>query len=230
MTSRRDFLVGGLCAAAAGTAWARTPRQRTSLLAGRELEALLPKQFADWHEVPSDALVVPQSEDSLASKLYSQSLGRIYQATDGKAVMMLIAYGDTQSDQLQLHRPEVCYPAFGFNIVNSAAASIALSPEVTVPGRTLSAESPARTEHISYWTRVGEYLPQSGRDQAIAKLKIALEGQIPDGVLVRISSLEPEAAAGYALNERFAAAMLSAFDPAGRPALIGSERAKALSV
>lgn len=230
MTSRRDFLIGALCAGAAGTAWARTPRQRTSLLNGRKLEALLPKQFADWHEVPSDALVVPQSENSLASKLYSQSLGRIYQAEDGKAVMMLIAYGDTQSDQLQLHRPEVCYPAFGFNIVNSAESQIILSPKVTVPARTLTATSPSRTEHVSYWTRVGEYLPQSGRDQAIDKVKIALAGEIPDGVLVRISSLETEATAGYALNQRFAAAMLSAFDPAGRPALIGSERAKSLSV
>ncbi len=226
MTSRREFLIGAGCVAAAGSAYAMTPRERMSLLGTQKLEGLLPATFGGWTEVPSDALVVPQSEDSLAAKLYSQSLGRIYQGADGKGVMMLIAYGDTQSDSLQLHRPEVCYPAFGFEIISSASVLIQAGHGVGIPGRTLTAKSPIRTEHISYWTRIGEYLPQNGSDQRVAKLRCAYQGLIPDGVLVRISSIEADPAESFALNEQFAADMLQAFAVAGRPALIGTSFAR----
>ncbi len=230
MTSRRDFLVGAACATAAGVAWARTPRNRMSLLGKRQLETLLPERFGDWHHVPSDAIVTPESDDSLAAKLYSQSVGRLYQMPSGEGVMMLIAYGDTQSDQLQLHRPEVCYPAFGFNVVGSSPASIKIGHGVIVPGRNLIASSPERTERISYWTRIGESLPQSGSEQRIAKLKIALAGTVPDGVLVRISNVEPDDATAFALNERFAADLLAAMSPTSRPVLIGTELSKAILV
>jgi EpsI family protein len=226
MNSRREFLFGAGCLAAAGSAYAVTPRERMSLLGKQILEKILPASFAGWNEVPSDALVVPQSEDSLAAKLYTQSLGRIYQRADGKGVMMLIAYGDTQSDSLQLHRPEVCYPAFGFEILHSASVPINAGHGVAIPGRVLTAKSPVRTEHISYWTRIGEFLPQDGNDQRVAKLKCAFQGLIPDGVLVRISSVEAEPANGFALNEQFAADMLQACVAPGRPALIGTAFAK----
>ncbi len=229
MTSRRDFLIGAGCVAAAGTAWSRTPRNRVNLLGNHKLDALIPDQLGNWKHVPSDAIVTPQSEDSLASKLYSQSVGRLYEDTDGNAVMMLIAYGDTQSDQLQLHRPEICYPAFGFNVVRSAPASLSIQPGVVIPGRTLTAESTMRTERIAYWTRIGEFLPQSGTEQRTVKFENALSGIIPDGVLVRISNLAPDDAAGLALNERFAAALLRGIVPIGRPALIGTRLSRVIA-
>ncbi len=230
MTSRRDFLVGAGCLIAAGTAWARTPRDRMSLLGKATLDKLIPDQLGAWHHVPSDAIVTPQSEDSLAAKLYGQTVGRLYEDGEGNGVMMLIAYGDTQSDQLQLHRPEVCYPAFGFNVVQTATAFLEIKPGVAIPGRRLKAESTARTEQIAYWTRIGEFLPQSGTDQRKAKLQNALEGTIPDGVLVRLSNVVPDDDDAFALNQRFAVALLQGMVPAGRPALIGSRLARSLSV
>lgn len=229
MTTRRDFLIGGASLAAAGTAWARTPRKRMSLLGKGQLEKLLPLQFGEWRYLPSDALVVPQSDDSLAAKLYSQTIARYYVDAAGEGVMMLIAYGDTQSDQLQLHRPEVCYPAFGFNVVRTVPASIAIAPGLSIPARSLTAESPMRTEQISYWTRVGEYLPQDGTEQRMAKLRNAWDGVLPDGVLVRLSNVSNDPAAAFALNQRFAGAMVKAVAPALRPALIGSALAGRLA-
>ena len=71
---------------------------------------------------PSPTLRRPTASDSLAAKLYGETVGRIYtQASTGAEIMMLLAHGDTQSNDLQLHRPEVCYPAFGFAISNSTA-------------------------------------------------------------------------------------------------------------
>ena len=61
------------------------------------------------------APVAPETPDSLAARLYGETVGRIYrQQSTGDQVIMLMAHGDVESNELQLHRPEVCYPAFGF--------------------------------------------------------------------------------------------------------------------
>jgi EpsI family protein len=139
--------------------------------------------------------------------------------------MLLIAYGKTQSDTLQLHLPELCYPAFGFTIAESQPARFDLGHGVVVPGRNLVATSPGREERISYWTRIGEYLPTSNTEQRKMKFRIALSGVIPDGVLVRISNMRGDDAEGFGLNERFAADLLNAVAPVVRPALITTEKA-----
>lgn len=225
MIDRRDLLIGGACLATAGTAAAMRPREQMSLLKGAKLETAVPKRFAGWEWRESNAIVVPEDEDSLASRLYSETVARLYARGDDEFVMMLIAYGDTQNDLLQLHRPETCYPAFGFNVTDSRPAQFDLGSGVTIPGRTLVASSPTRTEHISYWTRIGEALPVDGREQRTAKLRSQLAGIIPDGVLVRLSTSLATPAASYAVNERFAADLMRATAPNVRAALINSANA-----
>lgn len=229
MISRRDMLVGGLLLGAAGGAYAWTPREKMSLLGSRDLERLIPKAFGQWSELPAQALVVPEEEDSLASQLYRQRVGRIYANPDGDAVMLLIAYGGTQSDSLQLHRPEVCYPAFGFNLRGITDVSIPLVAGAAIPGRQLVAASPIRTEQILYWTRIGEFLPVSGAEQRWARLRTQMGGAIPDGMLVRLSSLGTDPARGYALNRRLAADLMAAIGPDARRALVGTDLAKRLA-
>lgn len=226
MINRRDLMIGGACLAAAASAEAMRPRDRRSLLRGSKLETIIPKRFGGWRERPAEGLVTPQSEDALAAKLYTQSVGRFYEREDGALVMMLIAYGDTQSDSLQLHRPEVCYPAFGFTITENQVASYPLGPGLAIPGRNLTATSPGRDEHISYWTRIGEYLPTSNGEQRTAKLRQAFAGIIPDGVLVRLSSVGTEPAKAFDLNAVFAADLVRAVAPAARPALVTSRIAE----
>jgi len=225
---RRDLLLGALCATAGGAAIAAKPRHHLKLIAsGVDLDKVIPRQFGAWHDTDSTGLVVPQTEDSLAAKIYTQTVGRIY--TDGDdAVMMLIAYGGTQNDTLQLHRPEACYPAFGFTLTASHAASIPLPNMASVPGRALTATTAARTEQILYWTRIGEFLPNDGKGQRWAKLRSQLEGVIPDGVLVRLSNTVDDPAQALALNQRFARAMIEATPPRFRAGLIGTENARRL--
>jgi EpsI family protein len=151
MTSRREFLIGGACAITAGAAYAATPRERMSLLGKAKLEDLVPRAFGAWSELPSNSVVVPQSDDSLAARLYAQTVTRVFvNYSDNTSVMALFAYGDTQSDQLQLHRPEVCYPAFGFEVVESKAVDIGLGGGTVIPARRLTARSSLRTEHVAY--------------------------------------------------------------------------------
>lgn len=229
MINRRDLIVGGTCLAAAAGAEAMRPKTRISLMPGDvKLADAVPKAFGAWSEAEGGGIVTPQTENSLAAKLYNQELGRIYSRPDGAAVMLLIAYGNTQSDTLQLHRPEVCYPAFGFAVTENRPTEFAVG-SVRLPGRNLVAQQSGREERISYWSRIGEYLPVDNTQQREMRFRTALAGIIPDGVLVRVSNTLPGDANPFALNAAFVSDFLAAVSPAIRPALITSERARALS-
>ena len=229
IVTRRHAIMGLACLGAAGAALALKPRRRVSLANGRRLDVAIPRRFAGWSERPTDALITPEDADSLATRLYSQIVGRLYVDGNGTMVMMLVAYGDTQNDLLQLHRPEVCYPSFGFSIARSEKAMIPLAPGADIPARSLTATSAQRVEQILYWTRIGEHMPTDGREQRIAKLEDQFSGIIPDGVLVRISMISDDAAEGLAVNRRFARDLLHAISPEDRAIFVGTGAAAALA-
>lgn len=228
MIGRREALIGLGCVAAAGGAAAMTPRRHGSLLGGAPLDAIVPKAFAGWSELPAEGILTPPGDDSLAAKLYNQTVARAYADADGNRVALLIAYGNTQSDQLQLHRPEVCYPAFGYNVSGLERTMLALPHAEALPAKRLRAETAERGESLTYWTRIGEEFPTDAREQRVVKWRAAWAGLIPDGVLVRLSNaLEGEDA--FALNARFAAALAAALDPRHAAALIGTRRAQEIA-
>jgi EpsI family protein len=221
MVTRRDVLMGGGMLVAAGTAAALTPRDRLNLLHPQKLDDIVPKHIGSWVDTPTNGVVLPKEKGSLSDQLYSQTLSRLYTSPDHIPVMVVIAYGDLQSDLLQLHRPEVCYAAVGFQISSSARTDIDLGPGILLPARELTATSESRIEPILYWTRIGDYLPTSGPEQRIAKLRLAMNGLVADGVLVRLSTVgepTPEAVEGL---HKFARAMVESIAPKSRPALVG---------
>ncbi len=226
---RREFIVGGLCLATAAGAYAATPRERMSLIGSMKLENVIPKTFAGWKVYESGQIVTPQSDQSLAGKLYSQNVGRVYVRDGGEFVMMMLAYGSTQSDTLQLHRPEACYPAFGFNLARNEETRFPITPSLALPGRDLIATTSDRVEYVSYWTRIGHELPTSGSAQRSAKLRSQLSGVIPDGVLARFSTLNDDAARAFEINKRFVRDLLGAVRPEVQRALIGETLATKLA-
>lgn len=230
MIARRNLLIGGACVAAGGAAHALKPRKRLVLLPQGKMADLLPLAVGDWSAVNADGLVQPQSEGDLAATLYSEMVGRIYQqSSTGAAVMMLVAYGDTQSDMLQLHRPESCYPAVGFNLVSTQPATLKLARGAEVPVRRVIAEAQGRRENIVYWTRIGEALPDSARAQREARLRTAMRGYTPDGVLLRFSVVGLDSEAAFATIDEFIADLLDSVPPAKRKALIGTKLADAMA-
>jgi len=218
---RRGFLIGAGCLAAAAGATTMRPRERMSLMGKLKLEDAIPQQFAGWSKYDTNQIVTPEGENSLAKQLYSQSVGRLYVRGQDEFAMMLIAYGDTQSDTLQLHRPEVCYPAFGMEIIKNDLATIPVARGVDVPGRDLTAINAERQEFITYWTRIGQSLPTNGSEQREAKLASEFSGVIPDGVLVRFSTVAEDPKQAFATNRRFIGDLMAAVSPAVRRVLVG---------
>lgn len=229
MIARRDLLIGGACVAAAGAAYALTPRKRLVLLKDGKIAEAIPLNFGDWSAENSDGLVQPKTEGELAATLYSEMVGRIYhQASTGAAVMMLVAYGDTQSDLLQLHRPESCYPAVGFNIVSSVPGKLALHGGAEVPVRRVVASAQGRQENIVYWARMGEYLPASSGEQRKVRLQTAMDGYVPDGALIRFSIVGDDSEAAFRTLDAFIPDLLASVPVNKRPALVGTRLAKTM--
>ena len=225
MMRRRDLLIAALGLGAAGAAEALRPRRKLVLLKGGTIADSLPTKFGAWTAEGSDSLVSPDQAGRLAKTLYSEIVQRIYHDDDVGAVMVLAAYGDTQSDLLQLHRPESCYPAIGFRIESSVPASIKLAGGPLLPVRRVVATAEDRRENIVYWTRVGEALPLSGKAQREVRLQNALQGFVGDGILMRCSMVG-DSAESFAVLDNFVPTLLAAVPRDRRPALIGTNIAK----
>jgi EpsI family protein len=230
MTDRRDFLIGGGCAVALGLAEYLRPRRIVELLGQTRLDTAVPRVVGKWSAEMGGDFVVPQREGSLADRLYSEQVMRNYRLdANTPPIMLVIAYGRSQSDDLQLHRPESCYPAVGFSIAERHLIDLPLRPGAALPSVAMTAVAEERVEDIVYWTRVGEYLPQTAGQQRRDRLKTSLDGYIGDGVLVRASMIRPGPLPEHAQVERFLTAMVSAMQPAVRPAFIGTALARQLA-
>ncbi|WP_164852732.1 exosortase-associated protein EpsI, V-type [Novosphingobium umbonatum] len=230
---RRDFLIAGACAAALGGAQALKPRRMVNLLDGPELDPVIPRKFGRWTTDFDTEIVAPKVPGSLEDKLYSEIVSHTFRDTAGKlpSVMLLIAYGRSQSDLLQLHRPESCYPAVGFSISNRKLIDMSLPKGQNLPAVEMTATAGDRVEDIVYWSRLGEFFPQTAGQQRRDRLKAAMQGYVGDGALVRASTLR-----GADNNTPYFPALQSFFGDlvqgmpnAQRKVLIGTDRAKALA-
>jgi EpsI family protein len=230
MIGRRDLLLGGMCLAAAGAGAALKPRREVRLLKSGTLAEAVPTTFGDWTSQDMGDPYAVNGEGTLSAKLYNELVVRQYvNAKANTGVLMLLAYGGKQSDELQLHRPEVCYPAFGFDVARNEPVELPIGSSVTVPARRLAAQAQGRKESIIYWSRMGELLPQDGGQQRAARLKIAMEGVIPDGLLSRFSMAGDVPQKDWNTITEFVAELIGAIPPAKRNVLIGTERATTLA-
>ncbi|MFA5988457.1 MAG: exosortase-associated protein EpsI, V-type [Sphingomonas sp.] len=232
MMDRRNLLLGAGCVAALGVSeWLKPRRALRLLRRGQKLADIIPARLGHWSIGEGGDIVVPQTPGSLSSQLYSTTLARLYQrgGENPADVMLLIAYGEAQSDLLQLHRPETCYPAIGFAITRRTLIDFPVARGVHVPAVALTAEARGRVENILYFTRLGEALPQTAREQRADRLRAAFAGYIGDGALVRASVIgQPGPTSDEALAD-FMRSMVLGMTPGNRQALIGAQRAAALA-
>lgn len=189
--SRRGFLVGAACLSAVGAAEAMRPRHRLAdELPLLNLQTDIPSSFGEWSE---DASVMPVLPDPTVqaslNRLYAEVLARGYRRADGTLVMLTVAYGSDQgSEATAVHRPEFCYSAQGFKVRNAGISHLVL------PGRSLAvqrlvAEQGERVEPILYWVTLASEATLPGWRRKWHQLRYGLRGEIPDGMLVRTSTV-----------------------------------------
>jgi EpsI family protein len=219
--SRRDLLVGGACLAVAGGTFARMPREHLASIPKGRLEALAPDHIGDWHYETASGIVLPPP-DELARLLYDQQVTRAYVSEKHPAVMLVMAYGSSQGGMLQVHRPEICYPASGFRLSATETDTLPIGAGRGIPVRAFTATADTRVEQVMYWTRIANAFPTSWTSQRIAIMESNLLGAVPDGLLVRLSTVGEDVAAGRKALAEFARAMLATIGPVGRRQLLGT--------
>jgi EpsI family protein len=122
---------------------------------------------------------------------------------------------------LQVHLPEVCYVAQGFDMLKVGEGALA-TRFGRVPVKRLVARQDSRNEPITYWITVGDKAIRSSFEQKLQRLAYGLSGKIPDGMLVRVSTIQTNEQLAYQLQDRFVGQMLDALDPGGRVRLLGA--------
>ena len=220
--SLKFLLVGLAMVMTAGLAVAMKPTTRVGdSKAPVDLERMIPRQFGEWREDASTAVrIVNPEQRVLLTKIYGQTLSRTYTSDSGARIMLSIAYGGEQSDAMQVHRPEICYPAQGFVLWQTTAGELP-TPYGVLPVRRLITTLGNRREPITYWITVGDKAVKTGLPQKLAQLAYGVTGKIPDGMLVRVSSIDSDDARAYGIQEAFIKSMLGAMSEKHRARIAG---------
>lgn len=215
-----------LMGSAALLAWKLTPTQRMATLHGDfKLEQVVPLQFGEWRldNTAVGGVVNPQQE-ALLKQLYSQTLSRTYVNPRGQRIMLSIAYGNDQRDAMQLHYPEICYPAQGFQLRSNKPVSLQLANTIIPARRLETVLGNQRYEPVTYWTVIGETAVRGGVEKKLAEMRYGFRDLIPDGLLFRVSSIDRDSGEAFALQDQFAAQMLAAVQPEVLPRLAGGNK------
>ena len=214
-------LVIMMLAFAGAHAWKPT-RHLSDMRPAVDLETMFPKSFDGWvvdTRVPVQ-LVSPDVA-AVLNRTYNQTLSRTYVNRSGERIMLSVAYGGDQSDGTRAHRPEVCYPAQGFQILSSEMRELDAPPSPSRV-RQLVAKLGGRVEPITYWVVVGDRIALSGTEQKIEQLTYSVKGVIPDGMLVRVSSIDRDSARAFKVQDSFIASLAKALRGGDLPQVMGS--------
>lgn len=188
-----------------------------------KLNQVVPGAFAEWvldtSMVPVTA--APDVSEMLAG-LYDDLLERTYVNKQGYRVMLSIAYGsDQRGEKNQVHRPEYCYSAQGFLLTSSAAGSVPFA-NFQLPVQRLTARMQSRNEPITYWLTINNEAVLPGWSRKITQLKYGFSGVVPDGLLIRVSSIDSDSAAAYKIQEQFIQELLQALNDVEKARFFGS--------
>ena len=215
--------------AAAAAAWVMTPT--AARVARPTLAQLVPAQFGAWKAVSSSGLKVVDPSVGPAGGLatdtpYSDVLMRAYADDRGNVVLLALAYGAQQHQEVKIHRPEVCYVAQGFEVVSRSVATFPLAQGTQVRGSRLLVRAPDRIEAVSYWIRIGGTYSNSAWATRYYLFKEGLKGRVVDGILVRASqvvdSTEAASPNRFGVQERFLAELVQSLPPRWRTVLVES--------
>jgi len=145
----------------------------------------------------------------------------IYFGSNNERVMVSLSYAPNQFDsRFTAHRPEYCYKAQGFSTGKSQDSALTLAnQELAV--RSLKASKGPRQETITYWMTLSGETVLPGLSRMAAQLSHAVQGEVPDGYLVRVSTIHNDQEHAFRINQRFLEAWTNSLDSSWRAQLVG---------
>jgi EpsI family protein len=194
------------------------------------LAASVPSSFGDWKEVSSITEQVDparSADEPSMDRPYDDVLMRTYGNSRGDIVLLTLAYGRNQRQEVKIHRPDVCYTAQGFQLVNRSVVSFPVTGLAGRPveGMRMLVSAPGRMEAVSYWIRIGDVFTDNAWAIRYHIFQQGIAGRAVDGMLVRASQIVPGAGTAsperYRLQERFLADLVRALPKPARRQLVG---------
>lgn len=211
---RKAIVVLAGMGAAAALAKVGVPTKKIADQWETDLEKMFPAKFGDWQVDRSIPVILPAPDvQAKLDVIYNQVLARTYvNLHTGDRVMLSVAYGGDQSDGMSAHLPEVCYPAQGFQLRDQRAAVVALLGR-QIPVTQLRTKLGGRNEPVTYWLTLGETVAATRTQRKLRQMEYGLRGIIPDGMLVRVSSIDADAPHAFAVQDAFLRALAPAVPP-----------------
>jgi len=81
-----------------------------------------------------------------------------------------------------------------------------------------------RVEPVTYWFTMGERVVLGRFERLRVQVASGLAGRIPDGMLVRVSSISNDPGDAFAAQQDFATAIFAHVNPAQAPRFVGASR------
>lgn len=215
----RSVILGLCMAAAAAVGYLMIPRQMMQAQLPH-IEGLVPQKFGPWENVSSPMIQVdlsvsaPDGEKNIETP-YDETVMRTYvNKKTGEAVMLALAYGHRQRQEIKIHRPELCYTSQGSAVSDlrplEANERIGVVPE---GAKTMLGRSSDRLESVLYWIRIGDVISRGALQTRGYIFKQGLRGTVPDGILVRSSQAiasPNQAQASLRIQQQFLNDMIAA--------------------
>lgn len=188
------------------------------------LEKSVPKEFGEWSALSGEqSLVVDPTQQAVINRLYSETLTRTYVNKAGDVVMLSIAYGKNQQDGYDVHKPDICYPAQGFQVSQKKYQKLTLDEAgTTLTVSTLLAIKGERIEPLLYWTTLGTKNYVSHWQKKVIEFNYSLDNKIPDGMIVRVSSLDSNKSLALKKQSKFIHDLFKSIDGKERSRFFGT--------
>jgi EpsI family protein len=183
-----------LCASLVGTyvlAAAVTPKVFATGI-DVQLEQSLPARFGVWQQVANPVAQVSVSTNATDPNMnqpYDQLVMRGYRNDVGQTIFLAVAWGESQRQEIKIHRPELCYPAQGYRVsslTDTRFEGVGKS-DAPVTGKRMTVHYGGTTDAVVYWIRIGSVFSDSAWETRGHIVREGLKGRIPDGILVRAS-------------------------------------------
>jgi EpsI family protein len=158
-----------------------------------QLNDVVPVAFGDWRLLPNPLLQASVSTNGATStdQPYDDLVSRSYVNGRGEVVMLALAYGKNQRQEIKVHRPELCYPAQGYKVLALSEARFqgvhSASTGADVTGKRMVVSGQGFNEVVSYWIRIGDTYSSSPWRIRWQIMREGLQGRMTDGILFRVS-------------------------------------------
>jgi len=214
-----------LAALMCGAAIAAAAGGPTEKFAPIRLKDSVPDRFGAWSTLEEEVQFVKPRRG--IEDIYDDLLTRTYVNRNGDRIMLSMAWGDDQRGERQAHRPEICYPAQGFELETVSDATLPTSFG-GIAVRRLTTNMGSRHEPVTYWLSMAGTVVRNDFDRRMVQVRLLQTRQIPDGLLFRVSSIDRDEAHAFRVQQQFVADMMVAMSPEVRARVSGLKAAGTL--